>query len=62
LTTEENKIGFVAAHLTGAAVEWFEGYLTDFKTNAGEYQGTETRAIFASYEYFAESSQRQFEI
>ena len=52
LTTEEKKIGFVAAHLTGSAMEWFEGYLTDYKSNAEEYQGSETRAIFASYEYF----------
>ena len=33
-------------------MEWFKGYLTDWKTNSNRDQNSETKAIFASYDYF----------
>jgi hypothetical protein len=54
------KVSFVAAHFTGNAMDWFEAYLTDWKYTMEEYQNQETKAIFASYEYFKKKLELAF--
>jgi hypothetical protein len=46
------KVSFVVAHFTGRAMEWFETYLIEHMKLPEDQRSTETRAIFASYEYF----------
>ena len=52
IPNEEAKVQFVAAHFTGNAMDWFEAYLTDWKYTMDDHKNAETRAIFASYDYF----------
>ena len=60
IPNEEAKVQFVAAHFTGNAMDWFEAYLTDWKYTMDDHRNSETKAIFASYDYFKKKLELAF--
>jgi len=60
LETEEAKVAYVATHFIGKAMDWFDTYLNDYRTNTEDNRKTETTLIFTNYDYFEQKLRLTF--